>query len=385
MKISKKILIYLIIIAILMPLLTIRPIVHATSLSNLQNQANDLNDQIQSTQQYINSLQKQVSNAQNLLVSLNAQNKATQTLINLQTSKINLTQKQIKQTQAQIAQKTAELKIQKQNLFETMTVYYESTHDQSTLETIIGANSLSSAIDRTQYLESVGNNLNESITKINQIMTSLEKQNKNLETEKTNLEKAKNSLLDQQRNISILTTQKQAIMAQIANKKSASQSALNQLYAEKDNVSAQIYALRQSEGGYSIGGTGGYPWADASTDGVDPWGFYYRQCTSYAAWYFNIIEGKRFYSWRYGFGINRSSNGGDWPALARYQGYTVSSSPRAGAIASWPAGGINAYGHVAIVQSVNSNGTIDVSEYNWVPYSYDERHNVSPGGASFIY
>lgn len=158
-----------------------------------------------------------------------------------------------------------------------------------------------------------------------------------------------------------------------------------QLKGELDNVSAEIYEQRKALGGYTSGGTGGYPWANASTNGVDPWGFYYRQCTSYAAWYFNSVEGKSFYSWRT-LGVNQSSNSGDWAdGLAQNQGYTVSSTPRVGAIASWPAGGLNAYGHVAIVQAVNNNGTINVSEYNWIPYSFDQRNNVSPGSARFIY
>jgi surface antigen len=74
--------------------------------------------------------------------------------------------------------------------------------------------------------------------------------------------------------------------------------------------------------------------------------------------------------------------------LAYDQGYSVNASPQVGAIVSWPAGILGAWGHVAIVEGVNANGTINVSEYNWVRYSYSERYNVpywNYGNASFIY
>lgn len=127
--------------------------------------------------------------------------------------------------------------------------------------------------------------------------------------------------------------------------------------------------------------TNGYPFANADTNTVDPWGFYVRQCTSYCAWYFNAVEGASWYNTRPGQG-----SAWNWPALAADQGYIVGSVPRVGAIASWNAGGLmGGYGHVAIVESVNANGTIHVSEYNWIPYSYSERDNVSPAGVRFIY
>lgn len=127
--------------------------------------------------------------------------------------------------------------------------------------------------------------------------------------------------------------------------------------------------------------TDGYPFASADTNTVDPWGFYCRQCTSYAAWYFNAVEGLAWYNTRPG-----SGSAWNWPALAADQGYSVGSIPRAGAIASWDRGGMfGAYGHVAIVESVNINGTINVSEYNWIPYAYSQRNNVALSGARFIY
>ena len=98
----------------------------------------------------------------------------------------------------------------------------------------------------------------------------------------------------------------------------------------------------------------------------------------------NAVEGKSFYNTRPGQG-----SAWNWPALAHDQGFTVSGNPQVGAAISWEAGGLtSAWGHVAIVEAVNSDGTIDVSEYNWIKYSYSYRKNVTPsdyGSYSYIY
>lgn len=128
-------------------------------------------------------------------------------------------------------------------------------------------------------------------------------------------------------------------------------------------------------------GGSGYPFG--GIDQPDPWGFLTRECTSYAAWYWNSVLGKDFINTRPG-----SGSAYNWPALARDQGYSVSSNPRINAIISWQQSASMPYGHVAIVERVNSDGTIDVSEFNWRPYVYTYRSGVNPsryGSYSYIY
>lgn len=51
--------------------------------------------------------------------------------------------------------------------------------------------------------------------------------------------------------------------------------------------SQQAAAIAAQSMGRDYSTTSQYPWAGVEpfpSDGVDPWGFYYRQCTSYAAW-----------------------------------------------------------------------------------------------------
>lgn len=372
----KKILVLILAFGFLTGFTGIKPVYGAT----LEEQLRDINQQIKDTQNAVNSQKKQVKTIQDMVDSVNSQVAVTQTQINLSNQKINLTNQQISETQVQIDQKQKELDLKKADLYETIRNYYESG-TPSTVEIIASSNSLSDMINQSQYTEALSNQIDEQANQITQAKTTLETQKTALETQKTDLENQKTDLENQKRNLDIQNAEKNRLLAQAKGQQSQLQASLNQAYADKDNVSAAIYAARKAAGGYTGGGTGGYPYANSDTNGVDPWGFYNRQCTSYAAWYFNEVEGKSWYNTRPG-----SGSAWNWPALAADQGYSVSSTPRVGAIVSWDRGGMfGSYGHVAIVESVNSNGTFNLSEYNWIPYSYSERSNVSTAGARFIY
>ncbi|MCD9625250.1 CHAP domain-containing protein [Rhabdothermincola salaria] len=94
----------------------------------------------------------------------------------------------------------------------------------------------------------------------------------------------------------------------------------------------------------------------SSAEQYSQWGFSYRNCTDYVAWkinslgvpFANTMGGKRF------------GNATNWDDNARALGWTVSATPRARSIAVTNGG----YGHVAFVESVNADGSVNVSEYN---------------------
>lgn len=72
-----------------------------------------------------------------------------------------------------------------------------------------------------------------------------------------------------------------------------------------------------------------------------------------------------------------------WYWDAQAAGLATGTKPREGAIAVWTSGDT---GHVAFVESVNNDGTFNVSESNWrCKKCYGERQNVSPSGLTFIY
>ena len=107
---------------------------------------------------------------------------------------------------------------------------------------------------------------------------------------------------------------------------------------------------------------------------VDAWKFYKCECTSYVTWklrqngisFHNYYKGKR---WSHAY---------RWENTAKTLGLPIGSKPRPGDVALWRKGqGKLNYGHVAYVESVNSDGSVNISEYNQnVDHEYTTRNAV---------
>lgn len=118
-------------------------------------------------------------------------------------------------------------------------------------------------------------------------------------------------------------------------------------------------------------------WVDENGNGrrdggeqYSPLGFVYRNCTDYVVYRVKALGGNMA-NWT---GGGRFGNAKNWDDNARTIGWTVSSTPAPHTIAVWEAG---KYGHVAFVESVNADGTVNVSEMNYrIPGGYGERSGV---------
>jgi surface antigen len=78
----------------------------------------------------------------------------------------------------------------------------------------------------------------------------------------------------------------------------------------------------------------------------------------------------------------------DWSGAARAAGFPVDGAPRVADIAVWPrfGGGALLLGHVAYVESLNADGTFDVSEMNWgCNECFGHRGSLAPAGLQFIH
>lgn len=110
--------------------------------------------------------------------------------------------------------------------------------------------------------------------------------------------------------------------------------------------------------------------------------YYTCQCTSYAA--YKAVE-----YWGPRVRVTGWGNAYSWASAARSLGYRVDRTPSANSIGQTASG---AWGHVFWVESVNANGTINVSEYNnayssrsgqWGDFGY--RVGVDPSQYYFIH
>jgi surface antigen len=120
----------------------------------------------------------------------------------------------------------------------------------------------------------------------------------------------------------------------------------------------------------------GYPYANAIPNTQDDWNFFTRNCTSYVAWKINRDFGA-FLPQKYFVNDMTGPNGrtarfghaNNWDNAATQIGYLVDTFPQRGDIAVWEYGS-SALGHVAYVESVNADKSVNISEYSSYQYNY---------------
>lgn len=121
---------------------------------------------------------------------------------------------------------------------------------------------------------------------------------------------------------------------------------------------------------------GDYPFIHGPLDyGVDPWGLYYRECVSYAAW--KVASTGRFVPHFGGRG-----NANEWPSTVAKFGIKSGKEPREGSVAMQD---IGIYGHVMYVEKVHEDNSITVSDYNLDWDGLYRKYKRSSGGLTYIY
>jgi surface antigen len=247
----------------------------------------------------------------------------------------------------------------------------------SPLEMLASSNNIGDYVDKQSYRSSISDQLQSTIDEIKALKKQLEQQ-------KIEVEQVLADQKSQREALSAKEAERQKLMDDTKGQEQAYQALSAEGQARKRQLQSEqqaaIRAAYQGSGSNAVAGDpskGGYPavWANADyyNPPVDSWGMYARQCVSYTAWKVHQSTGRMPY-W------GGRGNANQWPGNAMAAGIPVDRTPRAGSVAVMMTG---QYGHVAWVESVNSNGTVNVSQYNeltsagWGQYS--ERYNVSPG------
>ncbi len=308
---------------------------------NLQSELDKINSQIATIQGQIVDSQKKIDN-------LNAQIKRNEILI--------------KQRRKAMGQVLADMHVDDQI---------------SPLEMLASSNSIGDYIDKQEQRSSLRTSLNGKIKEIKALQKKLEENKKLVE----------NTLRDQESQRNVLSS-KQSEKAKLVADTKNDQNAYSALAQKRNSEVAklreeQAAANRRALGsGVSIPGGipggGGYPgvWANAPLDAyVDPWGLYTRECVSYVAW-------KIHSTGRYVPHFGGAGNANQWPSTAARHGISSGSTPKAGAAAVM---NIGYYGHVMYVESVNGDGTITVSDYNFAWDGLYRNYTRSASGLTYIY
>ncbi|HRJ06563.1 MAG TPA: CHAP domain-containing protein [Candidatus Saccharibacteria bacterium] len=295
------------------------------------------------------TLQRRLDGIKSEIAQLQAKIKLNEAKYNQLVAKIEETKKQIEENKIALGEVIADLGIEGK---------------VTPLEMLASSKNIGDYVDKQTYQESMQDELNATIKRINELKQELEKQKESLEAVLEN-QKRDRAALDQKR-----ATQQQ-LVNETRGQERAYQQLRNRSKAEQLRVmeaqQAAIAAASANNGGVRFvgGSSGGYPWhsgncyvdgnamsyGGADGNGGDGWGYGCRQCASYAAWKIGQHTGTI---------PTYAGNANNFPGSFSYR--PQGSTARANSVGVIMAG---AYGHVVWVESgPDAAGFITVSQYN---------------------
>lgn len=352
-------------------IITSAAVVHAdiyqVQIDNLKAQ----NSQVQST---INSLQGEATTYQSALDQF-------QTKVYLLQQQINANVAKQTDLEKQVADNQAKIDLDRAYLASTIkAMYVDGT--PTTIEELATSNNLSDFVDKQEYRSKVQTNLNGLLTKIedlkkqlqaqkvevdqllraqtdqqNQLTSELYQQNQLLTYNSNQQAQYTQQLQDNQSKIAILRVQQAAALASATG--SGGKSPVGYPIKYKNMTGPQ-----QCGGDYEYcyNSDGSLTYLDQYV--YDPWGLYYaRECVHYVL---DTLAVRGYYT--YGNWSGRG-NAYQWVGFTTSTGLaTLVSDPQPGDVVYMPIGNL---GHVGIVEAVNNDGTIHVSQMNWYPGKYN--------------
>ena len=255
-----------------------------------------------------------------------------------------------------IAETEAELDSQ-QNALAQMLVELHYAKDSDPLTLLAGSDSLSDYAEQEARANTLKEQISVSAGEVLKTKEELESQKVQVETL---IEDQEGQKADIEANKAEQTALKEKYAADYDSYKSAASDAKKTMAEEIAKQTARY----NGTGVVVASGTNSYPYQSRCPQ--ENWAFtgryiygyggYICECTSYA--------GYKAYE-RWGVTINSWGNARYWGGSATRAGYRVDSTPAPYTVGYSTSG---SYGHVVWVEAVNSDGTVDISEYN-NPYS----------------
>ena len=290
-------------------------------------------------------------------------------------SEIVQTEVQIKELKKQIYQTQLKLEEEQEALAELLiNMHFEG--DSEPIQILAGSSSISDLAEKAAREEVVKQQISVSAAAVRSAKQQLEDDKAEVEDLLASQQAAKEALVAKRGEQQNLVEKYQNDAEAYAEVAKAAQEA--QRAAEKAEQEAHPELYR----GSSYTGANTYPWQEDCPAKQDwygtVWDGYYIggyvcECVSYTGW-------KAYEA--YGV-VLAWGNAYSWDDRARAAGYTVDHTPAAGTIGQVDGG---AYGHVFWVESVNGDGSINVTEYNnsYATYLYSGDSHFGDFGSRTI-
>ena len=280
---------------------------------------------------------------------------AFQIKVNELTNAIAAKKLEIAETEAQVVDLSRQIKeaeatlLDQQEALAELLVNMHFESDAEPITVLAGSTSISDLAEKAAREEVAKQQISTAAQKVKETKEELEENKKRVE-----------ELLEQQKlaqqELTNTRTEQEALVEKYKNDVEAYEEvAAAAREAQWAAEQAEQQAHPELYGGSSFSGYNTYPYQDrcpAERDTFYAYGGYSCECTSYAGWKAYEYAGVTISYW---------GNAYSWASSARARGFDVSREPEANTIGQSTSG---VYGHVFWVESVNADGSINVTEYN---------------------
>lgn len=275
---------------------------------------------------------------------------------------------------AQISENEIKLDLQQTALAKLLVdIHFEDEPDAIVL--LAGSSSLSDLAEKQSRQSTAKTQIAASADAISTLKASLESQKQSVDALIASAEASRSEV----------TTKRNQQNALIEKYKDNAEAYARDAAAAREKMQQEIAAeiAKYNSGGVVGEGYNSYPYAaNCPRDNVQYLvvGGYVCQCTSYAGWKVQEYWGIYISAW---------GDAKNWGYSASRYGYVVDNNPAPHTVAFSTTG---IYGHVMWVESVNANGTINLTEYNnsassksRLPGDFGARYNVNPNLYRYIH
>ncbi len=338
-------------------------------IRELDSQISEYEQRAAELAEEVDSLQTQIAKLQNEQANLRAQINLKQAEHDQLVMDIDTVQKRIEDNSDTIGYIIAES-------------YYNN--DVSVIERLASSESFASFVDKEVEYNSISDTLSDIVTENKTLKSELIQKKQEAEMILEDLNTQKTQLAAKESEQSVLLAKTKASEYAYREVRDNSVNERSALEKQQADILAKMEAEKNVSVAVTSSGKGGYLYQDRCPQQkdafADKWGMYICECVSYAAW--RVANAYGYMPYWGGRG-----NANQWLSNARQAGYTVTSTPKPGAVGISNAG---PWGHAVWVEQVNGN-RVYISQYNarnaatnWRSGEYSEQW-IDASAYTYIY
>lgn len=219
-------------------------VANAASVGQLQGQLNSINAKIEGIKGNLSQKRNEKATLENQIAILSGQIEELQLKIEGTTVEIQKTETEIAETEKKIRDTEAELQRQQEIIKEHLRILYEQRF--SAVEVVVSSDNFSEFINKSEYLRTMQEKVQETAEKIKQLKIELETKKKTLETKRSDLGNLKKQLDGEKADLDTQRVQKDKLLETTKGEEAAYQAQLNDSKNAYAAVQSQINSVLAS-------------------------------------------------------------------------------------------------------------------------------------------